>query len=483
MGTRTTNYKLFKPALRDDADLTVLDGNWEQIDRLFKSLNDSVKEIDGFIRRTNWTGGFDKNKVIVSNSGGKLTASNVNAAQLTFLENLRENIQQQIDELSATFTASLAELNEELQTVKTSVSNGKSAVASAITDKGVSTSGSDTFATMAANIRLIETGIPNGREWIMMQNLPSDQYWGGIAYGAGRTVLLSGVGYSSDGDDNQISDVYCYSMDGATWTQGLMPSSQAWTNVVYGGGTFLAVAGYDDEGTFAGICATKRSTISWEQPWLQYSSLPTSIADSRIKIVYGNGKFVVGGNNTIAYSSSYGSSWTAYTLNLTSSNTTDERKEKISDIIFAEGWFFVLAQNGVLAYSRDAITWNYSAINYLSSAPETSTYEKLLYGKGVLVACGYKCHAYSEDEGQTWTLVDATNNYLVNGEEKEQPCYGNGVFVGSRGYSLDGKQVTNYDGTHPENIVYAEDKFVGTTYSYDDAHTTYWYSPTMVTNS
>lgn len=45
--------------------------------------------------------------------------------------------------------ATTAQLNE----VKTSVSNGKSAVASAITDKGVSTSATASFNTMANNIR------------------------------------------------------------------------------------------------------------------------------------------------------------------------------------------------------------------------------------------------------------------------------------------------------------------------------------------
>lgn len=48
--------------------------------------------------------------------------------------------------------ATTTELNE----VKTSVSNGKSAVASAITDKGVSTSATASFDTMASNIRKID---------------------------------------------------------------------------------------------------------------------------------------------------------------------------------------------------------------------------------------------------------------------------------------------------------------------------------------
>ena len=52
----------------------------------------------------------------------------------------------------------MEETRAELKEVKSSVSNGKSLVASAITDKGVNTSGNATFATMARNIRLIETG-------------------------------------------------------------------------------------------------------------------------------------------------------------------------------------------------------------------------------------------------------------------------------------------------------------------------------------
>lgn len=45
----------------------------------------------------------------------------------------------------------------------TSVSNGKSAIASAITNKGVSTSSSDSFNTMATNIGSILTGTPRSK--------------------------------------------------------------------------------------------------------------------------------------------------------------------------------------------------------------------------------------------------------------------------------------------------------------------------------
>lgn len=55
------------------------------------------------------------------------------------------------------FSDDISELEEKTDQLFTSVSNGKTLVASAITDKGVETLATDTFQTMADNIRAIET--------------------------------------------------------------------------------------------------------------------------------------------------------------------------------------------------------------------------------------------------------------------------------------------------------------------------------------
>lgn len=55
-------------------------------------------------------------------------------------------------------------LESEVENLKSSVSNGKSLIASAITDKGVNTSGNDSFQIMARNIRMIETNGEDGGE-------------------------------------------------------------------------------------------------------------------------------------------------------------------------------------------------------------------------------------------------------------------------------------------------------------------------------
>lgn len=54
---------------------------------------------------------------------------------------------------------SISSLNTEMNSLKSSVSSGKAQIASAITDKGVSTSASDSFSQMATNISQIKTGI------------------------------------------------------------------------------------------------------------------------------------------------------------------------------------------------------------------------------------------------------------------------------------------------------------------------------------
>ena len=53
---------------------------------------------------------------------------------------------------------SIKTISDEVAEVKKSVSDGKSKVASAITDKGVATEATDTFDTMAENIRKISGG-------------------------------------------------------------------------------------------------------------------------------------------------------------------------------------------------------------------------------------------------------------------------------------------------------------------------------------
>ena len=72
-----------------------------------------------------------------------------------------ETLESTVDELSGTVgeqATSLEALSTKVEETFTSVSNGKSLVASAITDKGVATANDATFQQMATNIGNIKTG-------------------------------------------------------------------------------------------------------------------------------------------------------------------------------------------------------------------------------------------------------------------------------------------------------------------------------------
>ena len=72
-----------------------------------------------------------------------------------------QKVQAVVDDVNANFQDvenSIGTLNSNVNSLFQSVSNGKSQIAGAITDKGVSTSASDSFNTMANNIRSISSG-------------------------------------------------------------------------------------------------------------------------------------------------------------------------------------------------------------------------------------------------------------------------------------------------------------------------------------
>ena len=71
--------------------------------------------------------------------------------------------------------SSIDTLNTEVNNLKSSVSNGKSLIASAITDKGVSTASNATFQTMSNNIRSIPTSTTSGINiWVYSEGMPAD---------------------------------------------------------------------------------------------------------------------------------------------------------------------------------------------------------------------------------------------------------------------------------------------------------------------
>ena len=90
----------------------------------------------------------------------------------------------------------------------TSVSDGKSAVAAAITDKGVATAATDSFAQMAANIRAIETNR------LTFEELDVTQVGGAISAFIPIYILVNNFGLIPIVDVNSINSYEVYDVFG-----------------------------------------------------------------------------------------------------------------------------------------------------------------------------------------------------------------------------------------------------------------------------
>lgn len=96
----------------------------------------------------------------LDSEGNILNEINTKLTRMKVLEGC-EAVESEIEERYMTDLA--GQLYKEMEEVKKSVSDGKSKVASAITDKGVATEATDTFDVMTDNIGKIQTGMNIGR--------------------------------------------------------------------------------------------------------------------------------------------------------------------------------------------------------------------------------------------------------------------------------------------------------------------------------
>jgi tRNA U38,U39,U40 pseudouridine synthase TruA len=78
---------------------------------------------------------------------------------------------------NTTSGATATNVQDAIDEVFQSVSNGKTLIAAAITDKGVPTAASDSFSTMATNIRSIDTSAIEGADIFVPNKLLSSNFY------------------------------------------------------------------------------------------------------------------------------------------------------------------------------------------------------------------------------------------------------------------------------------------------------------------
>ena len=256
----------------------------------------------------------------------------------------------------------------------------------------VATAGGITASTSTAYSTTGTTFIAGGA-------LPSNSYWTSLAAGAigVTTYFVAIVGSQTSSSAGAYS-----SNGGVTWTSMALPATATWTCVAYGNQTFVAVAGGSGRtGTGANTNTTSTAYSTNGTSWTAGGAMPTSQAWS--VVIYHNGYFTAlstyafSASSSTAYSSDNGQSWSnpvVLTKNLTTS-------------IYPS----CVATNGTTAISLGSAN-NYDVYATIDPSNGWSWYDGLSlitassinYGNGIFVVCcsgGY----LSSTDGVNWTAV------------------------------------------------------------------------------
>ena len=133
-------------------------------------------------------------------------------------------------------------MSEKVEQCFTSASNGKAAIASAITGKGVNTTSDATFATMATNIGDIKTSprlqAKNAALSTAAQTIKPDTGYDGLCL-----VSVPAVSGNAGTGDVLANKTFSSGSAGISKT-GTMPNKGAWTGATTGSGNVTIPAGY-----------------------------------------------------------------------------------------------------------------------------------------------------------------------------------------------------------------------------------------------
>jgi hypothetical protein len=195
--------------------------------------------------------------------------------------------------------------------------------------------GTNRYVAFLTNDRDTATST-DGVSWTTQTNaLPQSRTWKDSTFGGGKFVVVGSGG----------TNPAMYSADGTTWTQGTIANT-TWTSVTYGqpGATAYYVA----------VSTTQAAAYSTDGiAWTSGNTLPSS--DVWSSVTYGNGTFVaVAGDSATATTkaaySTNGTTWSAATLPGVAA--------KWVSVSYGGGTFMAFEYGGTrTAISTDGITW------------------------------------------------------------------------------------------------------------------------------
>lgn len=177
--------------------------------------------------------------------------------------------------------ATTAFVQQELEDVKKSVSDGKTAVANAITAKGVTTATDATFATMAANIGAIESGSGIGLNVFTQETEPETKVgvWIQTPHQHEQVIV---------GKNNKYNIKYVYV--GEWKSKSTLPVSNAYN---------FAAAVYNDKLYMIGDGGYGKITDSYVfdgTSWSKTASSPSMYTGGAFAVVHDNKLYLLGGS-------------------------------------------------------------------------------------------------------------------------------------------------------------------------------------------
>lgn len=173
--------------------------------------------------------------------------------------------------------------------------------------------------------------------WATSSSLPKPSGSDAVSY---NSIAFGGSLFVATQSSKRISGStvatsnFAYSSNGTSWTQGNMPSSQYWSDVIYAENKFVSLSGSVNA---SNVAAYSNDGINWSQSLLPHSKEWSSIA-------YGNGVFCANG---LAYSND-GITWNA--TNIPSTMWFDH-------VVYKDKFIGFIASSGKVYYSNNGSQW------------------------------------------------------------------------------------------------------------------------------
>lgn len=224
---------------------------------------------------------------------------------------------------------------------------------------------------------------------------PGGNAWADITYGNGIFVAVA-----EGGDGQRVMT----SVNGVDWVlRTPIADAMSWKSITFGNGLFVAVA-------YGGVAAGSRVMTSPDGvTWTGRTPSSTSLWWS---ITFGNGLFVAVSNGdgiSRVMTSPDGVTWTGRSASILSSWTA---------VTFGNGLFVALSTSDKLMTSPDAITWTTRSTPGLGDS-----WNDVTYGDGKFIAVGENGSVMRSADGITWIDSAMPGNKLVS------VIYGEGYFV------------------------------------------------------